>query len=592
MDPLIQVPVAQRRVSAVLFADLVDSVGLIRRDAEGTIQRWRTFIAGVTHEELPRRQGRIVKVTGDGMLVEYPAVGNALSCALAMQDRLAGTNADLATELRLRLRIGLNLTDVIADELDLYGEGVNLAARLMSLGEPGDIVMSTRARDEVTDGLGVQIEDLGERSVKGLDSPVRAYRAWPPGREPAPSFARRARAGERPSIAVLPFRNVSGREEDEYIGDMIAEDLIGQFSRSTDLVVISRLSTTPFRNRLYEPRNVAELLGVRYILSGTLQSAGDRLRLAAELTESEAGSVIWAERFEGERSAIFELQDRLSEDISRRVVPYVRQIELERARAKRPENLTAYERTLRAIDHMHRNSPDDLRLSRELLESAIGSDPHYAAPHAWLALSHVRAVGQGWSTDVAHDTQQANRYADAAMSRDDTSSRVLAIYGLVTAYLNKDLDEGIAYYDRALTINPSEASAWMWSSAAHAWKGHGEEAVQRAPRAIEISPFDPNMYSFTAMAGTAYMVAGRYDEAINCVRQSLRQNRMFVTAHRALVISLELAGYSDEARAAAVQLLQLEPNLTVGGFIERYPGRSSPQAVEFAAALARAGVPR
>ncbi len=291
--------IAARRVCAVLFADLVDSVGLIQRDADGTIERWRTFVAGVTHEELPQQQGRIVKVTGDGMLVEYPAVGNAVACALGMQERIARTNANLRDDLRLRLRIGVNLTDVIADELDLYGDGVNLAARLMSLGAPGDIVLSTSARDEITDGLGVQIEDLGERRVKGVERPVRAFRAWPPGADATPGLARRKRAGDRPSIAVLPFRNVPARPEDKYVGDMIAEDLIGQLSRSTDLVVISRLSTTPFRNRHYEPRNVAELLGVRYILSGTMQASGDHLRIAAELTESEAGSVIWAERFDG-----------------------------------------------------------------------------------------------------------------------------------------------------------------------------------------------------------------------------------------------------------------------------------------------------
>jgi TolB-like protein/Tfp pilus assembly protein PilF len=508
-----------------------------------------------------------------------------------MQARIARANGGLPENLRLRLRIGVNLADVIADELDLYGDGVNVAARLMSLGEPGDIVLSTAARDEVTDGLGVQIEDLGERSVKGVERPVRAFRAWPPGTDATPGPARRKRAGERPSIAVLPFRNVSARAEDAYVGDMIAEDLIGQFSRSADLVVISRLSKTPFRNRHYEPRNVAEILGVRYILSGTMQTSGTRVRLAAELTESEAGNVVWAERYEGSLDGIFDLQDRLSEDIARRVVPYVRHIELERARAKRPENLTAYERTLRAIDHLHRNSPDDLREARELLEAAIRSDPLYAAPHACLAFLHVRLVGQGWSSDVEHDTAEANRHAEGAMSRDDTSSWVLSVSGLVAGYLNKDPDTAIAQYDRALTINPSEPSAWCWSTAAHAWLGHGDEAVRRAPRAMELSPLDPNLYSFFVMAGTAHMVAGRYDDAIAYARRSLRQNRMFATTHRVLVISLALSGRLEEARAAARELLALEPALTVRSFLSRYPGRASPQAPRFAEALAMAGVP-
>ena len=591
MESPVQASSVSRRVCAVLFVDLADSVGLVQRDGDGTIQRWRTFVATVTHHELPMRGGRMVKSTGDGMLIEFPAVADAVGCALAMQARIARANEELAPELKLRLRMGIHRTDVIADERDLYGDGVNLAARLMALGEPGDIVLSTAARDQLTDGLGVEVEDLGERSIKGMDRPVRAFRAWPPERVRSPDATRARRAGDRPSIAVLPFRNVSQDAADEYVGDMIAEDLIGLFCRLTDLFVISRLSTTPFRKRHYEPRAVAELLGVRYILSGTMQTSGGRVRVAAELTESDAGRVIWADRYEGTPDRIFDLQDRLSEDIARRVVPYVRHIELERARAKRPENLTAYERTLRAIDHLHRNSPDDLGEARALLEAAIASDPRYAAPHAWLAFLHVRLVGQGWSADVAGDTAAANRHAEDAMARDATSSWALATSGLVTGYLNKDLEAAIAQFDRALTINPSEASAWTWSTAAHAWLGHGDEAVRRAPRAIELSPFDPNMYSFTVMAATAHMVAGDYGEALAFARRSLRLNRMFATTHRVIVISLALSGRVDEAREAAAELLALEPALTVRGFLARYPGRASPQAPRFGEALALAGVP-
>jgi tetratricopeptide (TPR) repeat protein len=322
-----------------------------------------------------------------------------------------------------------------------------------------------------------------------------------------------------------------------------------------------------------------------------MQSSAGRVRLAAELTESEAGRVMWADRYEGAIDSIFELQDRLSEDIAQRVVPYVRRIELERACAKRPENLTAYERTLRAIDHLHRNSPDDLREANALLEAAIESDPLYAAPRACLAFLHVRLVGQGWSSDVARDTAEANRHAEAALARDATSSWVLSVNGLVAGYLNKDLDTAIAHYDRALTINPSEASAWVWSTAAHAWKGHGEEAVRRAPRAIDLSPLDPNMYSFTSMAGTAHLVAGDYDRAIDFARRSLRQNRMFASTHRVLAVALALSGRLDEARVAAAELMKLEPSLTVARFAHRYPGRDSPHAAVFADALARAGVP-
>jgi TolB-like protein len=491
----------------------------------------------------------------------------------------------------MQLRVGVHMADVLADDVDLYGEGAYLAARLMALAAPGETIVSGAVRDDLTDGLDVSLEDLGDRWLKGVDRPVRAFRAWPPDVPPLRSPNQRLLAGSRPSIAVLPFRVLSDDPAHRFFGDLLAEDLIGALSVQSDLVVISRLSTAPFRERFYEPRNVAEILGVRYALSGTLQTSGARVRLMAELTDVEAGQAVWAERFEGQILDIFDLQDQLSRDIAVRVVPLVRQRELARARAKRPENLTAYERTLRAIDHLHRSSPADLEQARALLEAAIGSDPNYAAPHAWLARYHVRRVGQGWSTDPKKDTAAAYRHAEAALERDETDSWVLSVNGLVAAYLDKDLEKAMSIYDRALAINPSNPSAWVWSTSALTWLGKGDEAVQRAPRAIELSPFDPNMYSFTAVAGVAHLAAGNYDKAIEFSRTSLRQNAMFTSTHKVLAVALALAGRIDDAKAAVRELLKLDPALTIRGFLEQYPGRDTEHARNFGPALASAGLP-
>ena len=580
-----------RRLRAVLFVDVVDSVRLIQRDDEGTITRWRAFMAAVINDELPPRQGRMVKSQGDGLLAEFDSAVDAVECAIAMQSRIEKSEAALPPEKRIRLRIGINLADVMADEIDLYGDGVNLAARLMALGGPQEIIISAAVRDQLTDGLGVTIADLGEQRIKGMSRPVRAFRAGPPSSLTSGFRGRVRRAGDRPSIAVLPFHNLSRDPAHDFLGDLIAEDLIGDLSRLTDLFVISRLSTTPFRDRPYEPRNIAELLGVRYVLSGSLQTSGTRLRLMAELTQAEAGHVIWTERFEGSLADIFDLQDRLSQDIARRVVPYVRDLELQRARAQRPENLTAYELTLRAIDHFHRSSHEDLNQARALLEAAIEADPAYVTPYAWLAHWYVRRVGQGWSDDPNRDKMEAIRYANSALDIGGTDPLTLTVYGLVAGYLNKDFEGAITHFDRALTINPSAASAWVWSTSAYAWLGNGEEAVRRSHRAIELSPFDPLMYTFTSIAGTAHVVAGQYDKAIDFCRRSLRQNRMFASTHRILAISLALAGRVDEAREAAGELLKLEPTLTVSGFAQRYPGSASAQAKVFCEALTIAGVP-
>jgi TolB-like protein/class 3 adenylate cyclase/Tfp pilus assembly protein PilF len=584
-------PRLARRLRAVLFVDVVDSVRLINQDPEGTVRRWSDFMAAVNRDELPRRRGRMVKPLGDGMLVEFESAVDAVECALAMQSRIEEGNADLAPDRRIHVRIGINLADVMADDIDLYGDGVNIAARLMALGSAQEIFISAAVRDQLTDGLDVTIEDIGERKLKGIERPVRAFRAWPPGPPPIRTADRQRHAGDRPSIAVLPFRNLSGDPTHDFLGDLIADDVIGDLSRLIELTVISRLSTSPFRDRPYEPRNVAEALGVRYVLSGNLHTSGARLRLMAELTEAGAGHVIWAERFEGSLADIFDLQDHLSQAISKRVVPYVRQLELQRARSAHPEKLTAYERTLRAIDHFHCSSSHDLDQARALLESAIQADPSYVTPYAWLAHWHVRRVGQGWSSDSAHDTIEANRYADAALQRDPNDPLALTVSGLVAGYLKKDQETAINQHNRALTINPSASSAWLWSTSAYAWSGNGEEAVRRSQRAIELSPFDPQMYMFTSIAGTAHAVAGQYDKAIEMCRRSLRQNRMFASTHRILTLSLALSGREAEAREAAVELLGLEPGLTVSGFLRRYPGSESTHARTFGQALLSAGVP-
>jgi len=579
------------RLRAVMFVDMIDSVRLVQADPEGTVRRWRDYAAEATREDITARGGRVVKTTGDGLLAEFSSATDAVEAALGMQERIERANSASARDLRMHLRIGINFAEVIADEIDLYGDAVNLAARLMALGGADEIIVSAAVRDHLTDGLGVRIEDLGERKLKGIERPVRAFRALPPGLHLSRSAERARHAGDRPSIAVLPFRNVVPDPAHEFLGDLIAEDLIASLSRQTDLFVISRLSTTPFRNRLYEPRIVAEALGVRYVLSGRMQASGSRLRLMAELTEAASGEVIWADRFEGELADIFELQDQLSRGISLRVVPQLRQHELQRARSTRPEFLTAYERTLRAVDHLHRTSREDLDEARNLLEAAIASDAQYDRAHAWLARWHVLMVGQGWSPDRAADVAAANRQVEIALDIDDTDPWTLAVHGLVSGYLNKDFDAAVAAFNRALTINPSEASAWIWSSSVHAWLGHGDEAIERAQRAIELSPLDPHLYVFLAVAGTAHAVAGKHAKAIELARSSLRRNRMYLATHRLLAIALALAGRIGDAKLAAAELLALEPELTVSGFRSRYPGNASAHADSLCAALAAAGVP-
>jgi TolB-like protein/Tfp pilus assembly protein PilF len=526
------------------------------------------------------------------MLLEFQSVRPALQAAFVIQHAANEANAGIAPGRQIHLKMGAQVGELISDERDVYGHGVNLAARLTALAGPGEIVVSTEVRDQLTPALDADIEDLGERRLKNVQQPVRAFRAWPPGRSARRAVAPRARMGDRPSIAVLPFRNRSGDTQHDILGDVIADDVIGHLSRVAELAVISRLSTTPFRDRAYEPGNVAEVLGVRYLLTGKMQFSGARLRLTAELVEAEGGRVVWTDRFDGSIANIFELQDELSLSIAKRIVPFVRELELKRARSHHPDNLTAYERMLQAIDLLHHGSREDLERAKVMLEAAIQSDPSFVGPYAWLARLFVLRVGQGWSPDTARDAIDARRFADSALEKDSSDSWALSVSGLVAGYLNKDLEMGISYFDKALVVNPSAASAWVWSTSAHAWLGQGTEAVKRSHRAIELSPFDPHMYIFTSIAGTAYAVAGEYDKAIEYCRRSLRQNRMFASTHRILTIALGLSGRLDEARLAGADLLAIEPALTVNGFRNRYPGNTSTHIDQFCSALTTAGIPR
>lgn len=579
-------------IRTVLLADIAGSSQLMEENQKDTVTRWVQFVSIVKNAVLPIHGGRLVKSQGDGFLLEFPSVRPAVQAAFAIQQASVEANIGIAPRRQIHLKIGVQVGELIADEWDVYGHDVNLAARLSDLAGPGEVVVSADIVDELMPGQDADIEEFGERHLKGIKEPVRTFRVWPPGRSVLNAVSPRARMGDPPLIAVLPFRNLSRDVQHDFLGDVIADDVIGHLSRVAELAVISRLSTTPFRNHDHEPRNVARSLGVQYLLTGKIQFSGSRLRLMAELVEAEHGRVVWADRFDGSITNIFELQDEMSLSIAQRIVPFVRELELKRARAQRPENLTAYERMLQAIDYLHRGSHENLERAQAMLETAIQSDPSFVAPYAWLARLHVLRVGQGWSKDSEHDKIKANQYVESALEKDGRDSWALAVSGLVAAYLNKDIEKAIARYDTAITINPSSAPAWVWSTSAHAWLGQGKEAVKRAPRALDLSPFDPHKYIFTSLAGMAYAVDGQYDKAVELCRLSLQDNSTYTATHRLLIISLALSDRTEEARKAVAGLLKLEPELTVSGWRHRYPGSASAHANLFCEALGKAGVPQ
>jgi TolB-like protein len=416
--------------------------------------------------------------------------------------------------------------------------------------------------------------------IKKQSEPAAAS-AHDPGQEP--------RHG--PSIAVLPFRNLTGDPAHHFVAEGLVEDLIEALSRVPNFFVISRLSTLAFRDQDRHPREIGNVLGVRYVLSGSLRVFEDRLRLTVELTDTQLGAALWFAKLDERFADLFEVQDRLSEMIVRQVAPHLHAAEMNRVRIKRPDSLEAYEFFLHAQENMHNSSRAVFETSEALFDAAIAKDPHYAAALAWRAYWHVLRVGQGWSPDTAHDATQADHFARAAIECNSMEPMALAVHGQVASYLYKDFDLAFRRFEAALQINANAAPAWMWSAAARVWMGDGPRAIEEINKAMALSPYDPLMYAYNAYAGMAYLVDGQCERAIECALRSLRENRTYTAAHRLLVIALVLARRENEARASARRLLELEPGLTVEGFRRRYPGSASPHADVFCDALARAGIP-
>jgi TolB-like protein/DNA-binding SARP family transcriptional activator len=397
---------------------------------------------------------------------------------------------------------------------------------------------------------------------------------------------------DRPSIAVLPFDNLTGEGSNEQLCDGLAEDLIEALSRIPDFFVVSRLSTLAFKRQARLPREIGDVLGVRYVLSGSMRAFGNRLRLTNELTDTQSGGALWTARLDMELADLFDLQDQVSVSIVKRVAPYLHAAELKRLRAKRPENLEAYDFFLRAREIMHNSSRATFESAQPLFDASIARDPHFATSLAWRAYWHALRIAQGWSPDVERDRDDADRFAQQGVEADSTDPMALAIHGHLAGYLHQDFDLGFRRLERALSVNVNSAPAWLWSSAAHAWLGHGPKAVDQINWAMALTPYDPMMYAYSGIAGMAYLADGQYERAVECGLRCVQENQTYTHAYRLLTIALVLAGRVEEARAPMGQLLQIDPDLTVPGFLSRYPGRGCVTAEIYAEALARAGLPR
>jgi TolB-like protein/CRP-like cAMP-binding protein len=582
---------APRQRRAILVAEVSDSVAMMERDEERTVERCRAFLAHATSQTIPTHAGRsMLKIPADGFIAEFPDAVQALKCAFELHGDVARFNAKL-TAPSLGMRLGIHVADVIVEAFNVLGDGVNIAARLAELANPGETMVSAQVRDQLTSGVEASVEDLGEQRLRNRERAVRVFRAWPPAQTGVwtPSVA--VQAHGRPSIAVIPFQLRSDDPRFDSIGDGLADDTIAALSRMADFFVISRLSTMAFRRAPLGVRRIGEMLGVQYVLSGSVQTAYPRALLMAELADARDGRIVWSQRFQGDLADVFAMQGELARKVVQSVAPFVRSLELHRARITNFEQLDAYAITLRGVELMHRLAHEDFMRARNAFETAIARDPVSPRPHAWLAKWHVMRVAVGVSENAALDSAAASACAERALACDPDDALALAVDALVMGWSRHDLDAAERRLAQALVANTNEPLAWVHSAITHAWRGRGSEAVQCADRALSLSPLDPMIYYFNSAAGMANLIGERYERAIELSTRSLRENRLHTPTLRTLAAAQVLSGRIDEARETMCRLRELEPGLTVSAFRARYPGRDSPQAARFAAALQAAGLP-
>ena len=581
----------QRQRRAVLVADALDAAGLMERDEERTLERWRNFFAHASAAVIPTHAGRsLSRPLGDGFLAEFPDGMHAVRCAFELHEELARSNA-AAGAPPLGLRVGIHVAEVIVETFNVLGDGVNIAARLAELANAGETVASAAVRDQLTSGVEASVEDLGEQRLRNRERAVRAFRLWPPAQPAGAGTSAALRKHGRPSVAVIPFQLRTEDPRFAFIGDGLADETIAALSRVADFFVTSRLSSMAFRRAPLGLRSIGEMLGVQYVLSGSVQTAHPRALFVAELADTRDGRIVWSERFEGDLVDVFAMQGELARKVVQSVAPVVRSIELRRARITSFEELDAYGITLRGVELMHRLSRDDFLAARQAFETAIARNPVSPAPHAWLAKWHVMRVALGASDNAALDSAAATACAERALACDADDALALAVDALVAAWSRHDLDAAEQRLAHALTANPNEPLAWLHSAITHAWRGRGTQAVQHADHALSLSPLDPLIYYFDSLAAMANLIAERYDRAIELATRSLRENRLHTPTLRTLAAALVLSGRLGEGRETMSRLRELEPGLTAGVLRRRYPGRDSPQAGCFIGALLDAGLP-
>ena len=583
----------ERRLAAILAADVVGYTRLMRADEVGTLQRLTALREGVLEPLIAEHTGRVVKLMGDGLLVEFASLVDAVGCAVAWQTAVDEHEAERPEDNRFFFRIGINLGDVIVEGEDIHGDGVNIAARLEGLAEPGGICLSGDAYRQVRGKVEADFEDLGEREVKNLAEPLRVYRIAIKGPSPAPTatVTRPLPLPDKPSIAVLPFTNMSGDPEQEYVADGITEDLITALSKVRWFFVIARNSTFTYKGQAVDVTQVARELGVRYVIEGSVRKAGNRVRISAQLIDATTGRHVWAERYDRDLADIFELQDEMTQTIVAAVEPELGAAERERTLSKPPENLDAWETYQRGLWHLWNFTKDDNAKAPHLLRRAHELDPGFATAYAHEADSRYINVIMGWAEDPDQTLAAGMTAAKKALALDDKDAVAYFAAGRVHMMLGEH-DASIGALETSLTLNPNFAQAYHGLGFALTLAGRIEDALDSLAKAERLSPRDPLLWAFTVVHALACILSHDYETAVHWARRAMQIPRATgYWPHAVLAAPLAQLGRIEQARAAVKAALEQKPDLSLSYLKKTLPTKHPGGLDPYLDGLRKAGLP-
>jgi adenylate cyclase len=544
-----------RRLTAILAADVAGYSRLIEADEEGTLGRLKALRAEIIDPKIAGHRGRIVKTTGDGILVEFGSVVDALRCATEVQAALAESNVPLPPDRRIEFRIGIHQGDIVVEDGDIFGDGVNVAARLEGLAEPGGICVSARVQEDAAGKLDLAFQDMGEQALKNIARPVRVYRVRDrtiPTEQPLLALPQPLPLPDKPSIAVMPFANMSGDPEQEYFVDGMVEEIITALSRIRWLFVIARNSSFTYKGQAVDVKQVGRELGVRYVLEGSVRKGGNRVRITGQLIDAVTATHLWADRFDGSLEDVFDLQDKVASSVAGVIEPALQAAETARS-AERPTNdLTAYDLYLRAYA-MAISSGKQIPEASHLLDRAIERDPRYGPALAWAAGCCFRLLVNDRSEDPEADCLKGADFARRALEVAGDDPNVLANAAQALAYFGEDIGAMIALVDRALTLNPNFARGWHISGALRLWAGRPDIAIEHLETALRLSPrarVGPSLLTI----GHAHFASRRFNEAVPKLLLAIQESPSFSQPYRYLAACYAHMGRLDEAREVVERL--------------------------------------